>query len=112
MAKLYYRGSLKVTESAETFSDQLLLLLGVDFRRVVPFMKDLPTAYTPELSMDPAVGPGAAELQIFTSTVPTGIRHVDDEAVFMGQCIHLCIPRYTLMGDGRAFRRRRAPRLF
>lgn len=83
MAKLYYRGSLKVAESAETFSDQLLLLIGVDLRRVVPFMKDLPTAYTPELSMDPAVGPGAAELQIFTSTVPTGARHIDGERVFI-----------------------------
>ena len=62
MAKLYYRGSLKVAESAEAFFDQLLLLIGVDFLRVVPFLKDLLTVYTLELSMDLAVGPGAVEL--------------------------------------------------
>ena len=85
MAKLYYRGSLKVAESAETFSDQLLLFLGVDLRRVVPFLKDLPTAYTPKLSLDLAVGPGAVELQIFTSTVPTDVRQIDDERVLISR---------------------------
>lgn len=85
MAKLYYRGSLKVAESAEAFSDQLLLLIGVDLLRVVPLLKDFPTAYTPELSLDPAVGPGAVELQIFASTVPTGVRQIDDERVLISR---------------------------
>ncbi len=86
MAKLYYRGSLKVAESLEAFSDQFLLFLGVDFLRVVPLLKDLPTGHTPELSMDLAVGPGAVELQIFTSTVSTGFRHIDDERVILRCC--------------------------